>query len=84
MFIMNGLTMKQIEIYEKSDIIICMSSYFNRTEKASLNFVYQFDLSLLALPILLGCLFIQVIYPKKYLQNVHVHDKSMYSRMYLN
>ena len=79
---MNGLTMKQIEIYEKSDIIICMSSYLNRTEKASLNFLYQFDL--LALPILLDCLFIQVIYPEKYLQNVHVHDKSMYSRMYLN
>ena len=59
-----------------------MSSYLNRTEKASLNFLYQFDL--LALPILLGCLLIQVIYPKKYLQNVHVHDKSMYSRMYLN
>ena len=57
-------------------------SYLNHTEKASLDFIYQFGL--LALQILLGCLFIQVIYPKKYLQNVHVHDKSMYSRMYLN
>ena len=55
-------------------------SYLNYTEKVIFQISF-INLNDLELAILCDCLFIQVIYTKKSWQNVHVHDKSMYSRM---